>query len=294
MKKLLKQPVESSAFVRRIVAGQFDYLGGLPTFSAGPESMLLHFVGSWLKRSAGQMPTELLESLVSPLPFVRVAMIPSVLEPFMIGLSRGFVTEFTGSNVVSDLLELLPDVDMTDDEVSDSVIAILDVISSLLRVFRSIDPDRVLACVARLTAQEETEEEEAKPLAALSLGAAIKFVCEVSVSIGRGDSELLLGFIEMMPFPVESNSNAPVLEALLAMAENEAFQELAFPILNAFKDFLVMPKQTLEQYAIGGPIKDALREAVKKAIRADPALERKLTMEMTREQQNRFNAVLRD
>jgi hypothetical protein len=151
------------------------------------------------------------------------------------------------------------------------------------------DVNGLIENVVKAIEPEESEEED--DMSPVSLGSAIKFLCEVSVVRKRCDSDLLSGFVEMMPLPRESGVNESILNSFLEMAKNlEFFGTIHIDIVKLFVDILLNHKDIVFE---SEGLANEMKEAIKNAVMADSRLEREITRGFSRQNQNHFRSLLK-
>ena len=270
-------------FIETILKGDFEYLSGLPLSAIDGDSMLLHFIGSYIKKSESGCET-ICASLAGLLPVTTQTMLPSLLEPLMFALLEGKFTEEIAKCVVDGLVDVLPTLDMSERASPDSVMATFDVLSHIIQKYPAVNVDGVLANTKALLEKEEYKD---NGMASIPFGASVNIICQILNAKNTCDKDLIIEFIEQMPLDAEE-LNAQIIASLIAMSDKEAFTEVHVPIVTLFVEMLVNKDQAS---TLSKEQTDQMKAVVKKAITADSKLERQITREFPRNLQNRFSKL---
>ena len=271
-----------SQLVELLLKGEIEYLSGLPACSIDGDSMLLHFIGSYVKKST--LPcNDILSQLVDLIPFTTQQMLVSLLDPLEVALQVEKLTEETAKSVFDNLVESLSIFNMSDEVPPDSAVTVFGFLSTLCKNFHSLDVDTLLKKTQALLERDEYKERGMEPVA---FAEAVSLTCQIFVIKNICDEELINEFLEQLS--LEESVAAPglteqIIESLSAMCHNEVFLPVHRPILKFFIEGL------LDEWANAGvsqELLDKMKQTVKSSLAANSELKRHFAEEFPRNLQS--------
>ena len=291
MKKLLNVfNIDAAQFVADLLDGKLAFIGGLPLYSCyDQKTMIFYFIAAYIRKfplKSGAIASKLI-GYVSQ---VSEDMLPVILEPIEAALHAGIVS-FDDTKVLYDIVMGLLESAFCDDE---GLCACVDILSKIGKT--SPDIYNVPAVLEMLSSRVNSDDEDFKESSAYQ--AIVRFALEIytcKAIKAEVNADLLKAVIGSLPMGPEVSSMEEIMMLLVKLLDDaERFKDVVVPSAIAISELLMLKKTELDEYNFTPDTLKALKETLKRMLKADKTLERQITKTFqSRPKLNRFSAMLK-